>query len=71
MEGSVSITRDGSPIGEFGPDNLIGVLPILTQIPNPATARAKGPVAALALSKKDFDRLRDISPAFDRGHAVI
>jgi zinc transporter ZupT len=65
MEGSVNVTRDGSELGELGPNNLIGVIPILTQIPNPGTAIAKGRVAALALSKEDFDRLRKLSPAFD------
>lgn len=66
MEGAVSVTRDGSSVGESGPDNVIGIIPILTQIPNPGTATAKGPVTALALSKGDFDRLRNISPAFDQ-----
>ncbi len=66
MEGSVSVTRDGSYFEELGPDNMIGVLPILTQIPNPGTATAKGPVTAVALSKENFDRLRNISPAFDQ-----
>ena len=45
MEGSVSVTRDGSNIGEVGPDNLIGVISVLTQIPNPGTATAKGTVS--------------------------
>jgi CRP-like cAMP-binding protein len=66
MKGTVSVTRDGSSVGEFGPDNVIGIIPILTQNPNPGTATAKGPVTALALSKENFDRLRDISPAFDQ-----
>ena len=66
MKGTVSVTRDGSSVGESGPDNAIGIIPILTQIPNPGTATAKGPVTALALSKEDFDRLRNISPAFDK-----
>ncbi len=66
MEGSVSATRDGSYFGELGPDNLIGIIPILTQIPNPTTLTAKGPVTAFALSRENFDRLRDISPAFDQ-----
>jgi len=66
MEGSVSVTRDGSGLGELGQNNLIGVVPILTQIPNPGTATAKGRVAALALSQEDFDRLRKLSPAFDQ-----
>ena len=66
MQGTVSVTRDGHSIGESGPDNVIGIIPILTQIPNPGTATAKGPVTALALAKEDFDRLRNISPAFDK-----
>ena len=66
MKGTINVTRDGSSVGESGPDNVIGIIPILTQIPNPGTATAKGPVTALALSKEDFDRLRNISPAFDQ-----
>jgi zinc transporter ZupT len=66
MEGTVSVTRDGSPAGESSPDNVIGIIPILTQILNPGTVTAKGLVTALALSKEDFDRLRNISPAFDQ-----
>ena len=66
MKGTVSVTRDGSSVGELGLDNVIGIIPILTQIPNPGTATAKGPVTALALSKENFDRLRNISPAFDK-----
>jgi CRP-like cAMP-binding protein len=66
MKGTVSLTRDGSSVGEPGPDNVIGIIPILAQIPNPATATAKGLVNALALSKEDFDRLRNVSPAFDQ-----
>jgi CRP-like cAMP-binding protein len=66
MEGTVSVTRDGISIGELGPDNVIGIVSFLTQVPYPGTAKAKGPVKALALSKGDFDRLRDISPAFDQ-----
>lgn len=66
VKGTVSVTRDGSSVGESGPNNVIGIISILTQIPNPHTATAKGPVAVLALSKEDFDRLRSISPAFDQ-----
>jgi len=65
-DGTVSVTRDGSSVGESGSDNVIGVIPILTQIPNPGTVTAKGRVTALALSKEDFDRLRNISPAFEQ-----
>jgi CRP-like cAMP-binding protein len=66
VKGTVSVTRDGSSVGESGPDNLIGMIPILTQIPHPGTVTAKGPVTALALPKEDFDRLRNISPTFDQ-----
>jgi CRP-like cAMP-binding protein len=66
MEGTVSMTRDGSPLEEFSPGSVIGIIPILTQNPNPGTAAAKGPVTALALSKDDFNRLRNVSPEFDQ-----
>jgi CRP-like cAMP-binding protein len=66
LEGTVGVVRDGSFLGELGPDDVIGLIPLVTQVPHPATATAKGPVTALALSKEDFDRLRNISPAFDQ-----
>ena len=66
LEGKVSVTRDGRFFAEIGPDNVIGIIPLVTQVPYPGTATAKGPVTALALSKGDFDRLRNISPAFDQ-----
>ena len=66
MKGDVGVNRDGSPVGDIGPGHAIGIIPILTQIPNPGTATAKGSVRALALSKENFDRLRDISPAFNQ-----
>ena len=64
VEGTVKVTRDDSSVGEYGLDNVIGLIPILTQIPNPGTAAAKGSVTALALSREDFNRLRNISQAF-------
>jgi CRP-like cAMP-binding protein len=66
MEGKVGMTRDGSPLAEIGPDQVVGIVPLLTQIPNPATATAQGPVKALELSKDDLNRLRSLSPEFDR-----
>jgi CRP-like cAMP-binding protein len=66
MGGAVGTTRDGSSVGESGPDNVIGIIPILTQVPHPGTVTARGLVTALALSKEDFNRLRNISPAFDQ-----
>jgi zinc transporter ZupT len=66
MEGTVGLTRDGSPLGELGPEHVLGVIPLFAQIPNPGTATAQGPVTALILSKEDVDLLRNSSPAFDR-----
>jgi CRP-like cAMP-binding protein len=65
MDGTVSLSRDGRFAKEFGPDDAIGIAPVLAGIPHPVTATAKGPVTALALSKEDFERLRSISPEFD------
>jgi CRP-like cAMP-binding protein len=66
MAGGVRLTRDGSPVGEFGPDNILGILPVLAQAASPATATAKGQVTAFALAKENFDHLRRLSPEFDR-----
>jgi CRP-like cAMP-binding protein len=66
MEGTFNVTRDGSSVGESNPDNVIGIIPILTQTPNPITTTAKGPVSAIALSKEDFDHLLNISPTLDK-----
>jgi CRP-like cAMP-binding protein len=65
IEGEFSVTREGSPVSVSSPDNMIGIIPLLTQNPNPITATAKGPVRAVALSKEDFDHLLNISPALD------
>lgn len=66
MEGRISMTRDGSSLGEMGPDQVVGIVPLLAQIPNPATATAKGPVTVLEISKDDLERLRGLSPEFDQ-----
>jgi CRP-like cAMP-binding protein len=66
MKGEVALTRDGSLIRGLGPGEALGIIPVLTRIPNPGTATARGPVTALALSKENFDRLRDVSPAFNQ-----
>jgi len=65
MTGTVGLSRDGRFVKECGPDDAIGIAPILTAIPHPVSATAKGPVTALVLSKEDFERLRSISPEFD------
>jgi CRP-like cAMP-binding protein len=66
MEGTVGTTRDGGSVGKSGPNNVIGIIPILTQVPHPGTVTAKGSVSAIALFKEDFDHLLNISPAFDQ-----
>jgi CRP-like cAMP-binding protein len=66
MEGNIGMTRDGSPLTEVGPNQVVGIVPLLAQIPNPATATAKGPVTALELSKDDLELIRKLSPEFDR-----
>ena len=66
IEGSVNVTRDGSSVDASALDNVIGLVPILTQISYPVTITAISPVTALVLSKEDFERLRNISTAFDQ-----
>jgi zinc transporter ZupT len=65
LEGKVDLSRDGKSVDEFGPDQSIGLASVVSGIPAPVTATAKGPVSALALSKTDFEHLRSLSPEFD------
>jgi CRP-like cAMP-binding protein len=66
MSGTVDVSRDGRHASEVGPQNVLGILPVLTRIPNPGTATARGAVTAIALAEENLDRLRGISPEFDR-----
>jgi CRP-like cAMP-binding protein len=64
VEGDVAVQgRDGLK-ADFGKGSVIGVIPMLTQRPLPATGTAETPVKGYALALADFDRLCKISPAF-------
>lgn len=66
LEGTVSAARDGQHLMEAGGGNVVGVIPFLTELPSPATATAKETVTGVSLSRADFERLRLLSPEFDR-----
>ena len=66
VEGTIQVTRDNSSVEGAGLNDVIGLIPIVTQISFPVTITAKGPVSVLALYKEDFNHLRTISPAFDQ-----
>ncbi len=50
---------------EAGPGEVLGLYMTMTDSPPITSAIAEGAVDALEIQKKDFDRLRDISPGFD------
>jgi len=65
-KGKVTAKIDDKPFAELSPGDVIGVLPFLSRTPYLATGIAKGDVECLALSKEDFERLRQFSPEFDQ-----
>ena len=66
LEGSVSASRDGQHFGQAGGGDVLGVIPFLTALPNPATVTALEQVKGVALARADFEHLRKLSPEFDQ-----
>ena len=66
LSGAVVITDDGQRVVELAPGGVTGLGPLVLDTPQLATATASGDVTALALNRDDFNRLRQISPEFDR-----
>jgi CRP-like cAMP-binding protein len=63
VEGTVAAdTKDGLKY-EFGKGSVVGPIPLVTEHPLPATGIAESAVKAYALSRADFERLSDMSPA--------
>jgi hypothetical protein len=65
VDGSVDVVIEGGLRHEFGAGALVGVLPLIMELPFPGTATAKEATSGYSLSKVDFDRLRELSPDFD------
>jgi CRP-like cAMP-binding protein len=63
--GTVGAITDTGLKAEYGPGNLVGMIPVIMGIPYPGTLSARDEVTGYSLSTLDSDRLRSLSPAFD------
>ena len=65
-DAAVSLPGDTREMDEFAAGDVIGLLFLLTDSPTVLSAAAKGTVECFELAKKDFTRLRQLSPEFDQ-----
>lgn len=61
--GRVTIERDGSVLGAFGPGDFFGEMSLLDSAPRSATIRAMEETRCLMLSSWDFKALLERSPS--------
>ena len=64
--GTVTVERNGRAIARRGPGDHLGEISLLDGRPRTATVVAEGPVHAIVLDRRDFDRLLDEQPAVAR-----
>jgi zinc transporter ZupT len=65
LTGAVQFVRDGVEAGRLESGQVTGLGGLVLKMATPAAGIAAGSVAALALSRNDFERLREMSPQFD------
>ncbi len=63
-EGTVVADTEDAPKSRFGKGSVLGVIPLVTERPLPATGTAESAVKGYALAKADFQRLSEMSPEF-------
>lgn len=63
-EGTVVAETEDMPSARFGKGGVLGVIPLVTERPMPATGTAESAVKGYALAKADFQRLNEMSPEF-------
>lgn len=66
VSGRVSTHLDNKKVEDFEKGMVLGMISMVAKIPNPGSAKAKGVVKGLVLSRENFDKLREISTTFDR-----
>jgi CRP-like cAMP-binding protein len=59
VDGSLEISRGGSPIGRLGPGDFLGEIALIDGQPRTATATALEPVKALVIERDAFHGLLD------------
>jgi CRP/FNR family cyclic AMP-dependent transcriptional regulator len=63
VEGRVEVRRDGEPIAEAGPGDVLGELALLDRKPRNASAVAVEPTRLLVLARTEFHSLMNHQPA--------
>jgi len=66
INGTVDALSNTGLKAEFGPGNVVGMIPLIMGAPHPGTLTARDDVTGYSLAKLDSDRLRALSPAFDK-----
>jgi zinc transporter ZupT len=66
IKGTVVATTSRGLKGELNEGNVAGIISLIMGIPHPGTLACRETVTAYALSKIDFDQLRNVSPEFDK-----
>ncbi len=65
-DGMVDATTASGLEAEFGPGSVVGMIPLIMEVPCPGTLIARDEISGYLLSKADADRLRTLSSAFDK-----
>lgn len=66
VSGNVTVERNGRAIARRGAGDHLGEISLLDGRPRTATVVAEGPVHAIVLDRRDFDRLLDEQPGVAR-----
>jgi CRP-like cAMP-binding protein len=62
LEGTIVVTRNGSPLATLGPGDYLGEIALLDDGPRTATATAETPARLLVLAHREFHSLIDEYP---------
>jgi CPA1 family monovalent cation:H+ antiporter len=65
VDGTASVTVDGTPVRELGPGDLFGEIAVLASGRRTATVTASTPMRLVSLFKRDLWRLAEERPEFD------
>jgi len=71
INGTVDAVTDSGLKTEFGPGNVVGMIPIIMGAPHPGTLTAREEVTGYLLSRIDADQLRSFAPEFDQAARAL
>jgi CRP/FNR family cyclic AMP-dependent transcriptional regulator len=66
LQGTARVVRNGRKIADIGPGAAVGEIALLVKTPRNASVIATSPLEAAVLGGKEFAKLLDSSPGFDR-----